>query len=112
MEEREGDYRAWLFVAAGAVPPEWQDRAIEVALVPLLPQEAAAILTDRTTAPTIEEGDMPLVRLVARGKSGTEIARHLGMSPRSVYRRLARLRGLFNVDSSAELASELARRGF
>lgn len=94
------------------MPAVWQERAIDVSLVPLLPAEAEQLLTDRRAEPTlVGEGDLSLARLAARGLSGTQIARDLDIAPRTVYRRLARLRNVFGVESTAELAAELARRG-
>lgn len=106
------EFEGWLLLSSDAVPPEWQHRAVEVSLVPLLPREAADVLAGRETSPRIEEADLPIVQLVARGRSATEIARQLGVAPRTVYRRVARLRHEFGVASTAELAAALAKRGF
>lgn len=102
----------WLFLAPDAVPPEWQERAVSVSLIPLHPDEAAVILAGRGAIPRLDESDLPLVRLVARGKSAPEIARELDIALRSVYRKLARLRAEFGVASTPELAATLSKRGF
>lgn len=113
-DDREGNagFGGWLFLSPDAVPREWQHRAVPVSLVPLFPEEAVEILGGRGASPRIEEADLSLVQLVVRGRSAMEIARQLGVAPRTVYRRVARLRREFGVASTAELAAALAKRGF
>ncbi|HWC13826.1 MAG TPA: helix-turn-helix domain-containing protein [Actinomycetota bacterium] len=103
---------SFLFLEAGSVPERWADRAITGTLVPLTPQEANDVLAEGRVEPDELGADGDFVRLVARGLSAEVIARRLGLAPRSVYRRLARLRDALQVRSTAELASELARRGY
>lgn len=100
---------AWLFVRPDAVPAQWHDRAEPMALIPLVPEEVRHVLG---TAPDVEPGDVRLVRLAARGRTAAAIARDLGVSSRTVERRLAALRQEFGVGSTAELAVALAGRGF
>ena len=106
------DYHAWFFVDPSAVPERWRDRAIAVALVPLLPNEVDQILGGDRAVPQISSEDEQLAALVARGMSVPEIAAELGFVPRTVERRLARLREELGVASTGELATYLSRRGF
>lgn len=103
---------SFLFLEAGSVPERWADRAIPGSLVPLTSAEAEQVLAEGRVEPDPFDRDSDLVRLVARGLSADVIARRLGLAPRSVYRRLARLRDMVGADSTAELATELARRGY
>lgn len=102
----------WLFLEPGSVPDRWAERAIPVMLVPLTTEESAQMLNGQPVDAGALAPDADLMRLVARGLSAEVIARRLGLAARSVYRRLARLRETFGVATTAELAAELARRGF
>ena len=112
MSEREDRIPGWLILDPDVVPPEWQERARVMAWVPLLPDEAEQILQKGSTAPQLAASDPDFLRLVARGEAPGSIGRRLGISTRSVHRRLARLRDQLGSRSSAELAAELSRRGF
>ena len=101
----------WVLVDGANVPEGWQDRARPMWLVPLLAEEAAGLLRERSTEPLNQE-DPEFLRQVARGAPAPVMARRLGLSTRSVHRRLARLRTELGLDSTAELSAELARRGF
>ena len=80
------------------------------ACVRLFPDEAAAI-AGRTNG--VETPDDPeFLALVAGGLSAEAISRRVHAAPRSVYRRLARLRAHFDVTTTAELIAELSRRGY
>ncbi len=83
-----------------------------LALVPLMAAEADEMLAGRLIVPELSREDEGLARLAAQGLSAEEIAKRLHMTPRSVYRRLARLRERFGASTSAELAARLARLGF
>lgn len=80
------------------------------ACIRLLPDEVAAIVgrADGIEGPD----DAEFLSLVASGQSAESIARRVHSAPRSVYRRLARLRSHFEVDTTAELVAELSRRGY
>ena len=104
--------RAWVVIEASSVPPEWADRSRVVSLVALLPEEARSLLGDHEVRPAATPEDAEFLRLVAEGRAGSYIARRLGMSERSVFRHLARWRDHFEVESTAELAAELSKRGF
>lgn len=99
-----------MLVPAGTdVPLEWAERAVPILLVPLSPADVTALIEGkREHAP----GDPLFFGLVARGRTARDIARRLDITDRSVYRRLAALRDDFGVSTNAELAAELARRGF
>lgn len=103
-------HEGWFFVDPSRVPDRWRERAVPVCLVPLLPEEAASILEG--SLPELSEDEEQLARLVAAGASVTEMAGHLYVSNRSVQRRLARLRRRLGVETTAQLAALLARRGF
>ena len=103
---------AWLLLPPSQVPARWANRIVPLALVPLMPAEADEMLAGRLIVPELGREDESLARLAAQGLSAEEIAKRLHMTPRSVYRRLARLRERFSVSTSAELAARLARLGF
>lgn len=102
----------WLFLNPSAVPERWAERAVVMAMVPLTAEESMRLLDDSPVKQDPLAQDADLMRLVARGLSAEVIARRLGIAPRSVYRRLARLRDAFGAATTVELATELARRGF
>jgi DNA-binding CsgD family transcriptional regulator len=102
---------AWLFLSPEAVPSEWQARAVPLSMVPLLPSEAASVLLTGGTAPELR-GEEDLLRLVAQGLTRESIARRLGISVRTVQRRIARIQDYVGVSSATELVVEVARRGF
>jgi len=101
----------WLIVTQ-SVPPTWQTRARTVALIPLLPEELQSLIDGRRAHPAIDPEELPMVTAIARGLSARQIAKELGTTPRTVYRHVARLRASFKVETLAQLAAELARRGF
>lgn len=109
---RPGVATAWVLLDPATVPAALQDRARTVALVALLPSEASALLGADALGSFIAPEDSQLLTLVAAGHSGSYIARRLGISDRSVFRRLAVWRDRFGVGSTAELAAELSKRGF
>ena len=104
--------RVWVLVSDEDVPDRWRDRAVPLSLIPLLPEEADGILRTGWTDALASPEDEAVARLAARGASANEIARELHMTPRSVYRRLARLRDRLGARSSAELVARLAEHGF
>lgn len=79
-------------------------------LVPLTPPEVGDLLSGVPVASQVR--DLPLLRLVAEGLPVNQIARRLDVSPRTVYRRVARLKAQFDLMTLHDLAAELARRGF
>lgn len=101
-----------MFLAQDAVPERWRSRAQQVWFVPLLPEEAAQLLSGEAVVPKLEPEDEEIARLTAEGFSVDAITKRLHLSKRSVHRRLIRLRELFGVESNRELAAVLARRGF
>lgn len=110
--DSNGAVPGWVILSPGAVPAAWQARTIPMVLVPLTPAEASELLSQTPVEQDVAAADLPLIHLVARGHSAAEIARELGYSPRTVNRRVARLREDFEVATIQELATELARRGF
>jgi DNA-binding CsgD family transcriptional regulator len=103
----------WLFVHPDLVPERWRARVRPLALVPLLPDETRDLLaTGRITDTAIGDLGEDFVQLVAAGTSRENIVRALGLSMRTVDRRFARLREHLGVDSRAEVAAELVRRGW
>jgi DNA-binding CsgD family transcriptional regulator len=95
-----------------SIPERWSDRAVPLVMVPLTPDESSQLFGEGPIESDELGPDADLMRLVARGLSAEVIATRLGLAPRSVYRRLARLREVFGIASTAELATELALRGF
>lgn len=104
--------RAWVLLSPETIPERWRGRATTVSLVPLLPREAQQLLREGRVMPEVPEQEEAVARLAARGLKASSIARMLGVSPRTVHRRIARLRERLGIGSSTELAAELARRGF
>ncbi|MCA1708080.1 MAG: helix-turn-helix transcriptional regulator [Actinobacteria bacterium] len=105
-------YQGWFFFHPSAVPERWRERAVEVLLVPLLPEEVEQVFDGVRAVPQISSEDERLAELVAQGISVPEIAAELDLAPRTVERRLARLREKLGVTTTAELGAFLSRRGF
>jgi DNA-binding CsgD family transcriptional regulator len=110
--DEERRFGGWFLLPIDTVPRKWRHRAIDVSLLPLSPGELTDVLAGRAPQPRIDEVDLPLVGLVAEGRSAAEISRVLSIAPRTVYRRIARLRDAFGVQTTAQLAAALAQRGF
>lgn len=108
----ESGQGGWVALPPDEVPEEWRARATVLLLVPLLPDEARHLLGTDRALPGLDPEDQPLVRLAARGMATRAIARELSLTPRTVQRRLGRLRRRFGLADSSELATFLARRGF
>lgn len=104
--------RAFFFMPPTALPSRWQGRAVELVMVPLLPDETAEMLQGEAKGPRLSPADEALVELLAGGLSADAIATRLGITRRSVQRRIARLRDDVGVTTTAELVSFFARRGF
>jgi DNA-binding NarL/FixJ family response regulator len=102
----------WVFMDPGKLPARWQDRAVTMMLVPLMPDEAQQLFNGEKVLPEIPAGDEELVKLLASGASSRTMARELGISLRTVHRRLAELRDRYEVRSTAQLAALLSRQGF
>jgi DNA-binding NarL/FixJ family response regulator len=102
----------WLLVPEDALPDRWAMRAIRLSLVRLLPEESEQLLEQGVTSPALSAEEEGLARLVALGMGAPDIAEALHMTPRSVYRRLARMRKRFGARNSTELAAMLAKQGF
>jgi DNA-binding CsgD family transcriptional regulator len=102
----------WLLIPDDALPERWESRAMRLSLVRLLPKEAEQFLEGGVTSPAMSDEEEGLARLVASGMGAPDIATTLHMTPRSVYRRLARMRKRFGARNSTELAAMLAKQGF
>ena len=102
----------WLFLDPSAVPERWSGRGRPVVLVALDDVEAASILRMGSTEKATDDREDELLHLVASGLSAQAIAKHMDISVRTIHRQLAELRFRFAVMTTAELAAELARRGF
>jgi DNA-binding NarL/FixJ family response regulator len=94
------------------LPEPWRDRAVAVWLLPLTPLETSNLLHETTLRSQLSPGDAEIATLLAGGLTPSAIATRTGKSPRTIHRRLAKLRELLNTTSTAELAIILARRGF
>lgn len=103
---------AWLLLAPDAVPARWAERAVACSLLSLLPREAGMLLSGSAAVPELDPTDLRVAQLTTSGATTAEMARTLGVSDRTVQRRLSRLRRRLGADSKASLALELARRGF
>lgn len=107
-----GAVDAWLFVRGESVPQRWRSRAISVSLIPLLPSESETLLATGTAEPALEEEDMHMASVVARGSSLQSIAREMSMSLRTVQRKLAQLEQRLGVSGKRELQQLLRAGGF
>lgn len=85
----DDDAMGWVLLPPERVPERWRARSRPVALVPLLVAE-----------------------MVVSGASIPQMANAVGLSPRGVQHRLARLRERLGVATTAELVARLARCGF
>lgn len=110
--QKETSERLWVLVNLDALPERWKGRAVPLALVGLLPEEARQFIRGEIPRVNLDGEDEELARLAARGVSVDDIAFELHLTSRSVYRRLARLRRQFDARSNAELASRLTKFGF
>lgn len=104
--------RLWVLVNLEALPDRWKGRAVPLALVGLLPEEARQFIKGEIPRVKLDRDDEELARLAARGVAVDDIASALHLTSRSVYRRLARLRRQFEARTNAELASRLTKYGF
>lgn len=107
-----GEAKAWLLMSREAVPDQWRHRVVDLALIPLLSEEAAQVLAGEGAHPALGPEDAALARLLVRGLTISAIATETGMSIRGVQRRLVRLRKRFGAGTTAELRGLFADRGF
>ena len=85
---------------------------MDLALIPLLPEEASRVLAGEAAHPALNPEDAALARLLVRGLTISAIAGEAGMSVRGVQRRIGRLRERFGTETTAELRGLFADRGF
>lgn len=94
---------AWVIVDRDAVPMLWADRAQDVALIPLLPEESTDLLNGNPVS-KMGRMDEQLLRLIGEGLSSRAMATKLRISERTVDRRVARLKDRLGVSSRIDLA--------
>lgn len=94
----------WVLGPADELPAGWVARATPVLLVRVPANELGAL--------TARGDDDRFLGLAARGLTRAEIARELGVSPRTVDRRLAATRERLGVRTNAEAAVRLAEQGW
>lgn len=100
----------WMLVPPDTqLPEDWTRRATHVLLISLRPSEIGLLIERKGD---VSDLDASFLMLVSRGLPAQQIAREVGITDRSVYRRLSKLRHEFGVATNAELTAELARRGF
>jgi DNA-binding NarL/FixJ family response regulator len=102
----------WLLIESDDVPEQWSRRSMRITVIRLAPDEARRVLSNDHATPLIGPDHEELAHLVARGLSVSEMSAQLHLTPRSVYRRLAHLRGMFGVATLSELATKLSRLGY
>jgi DNA-binding CsgD family transcriptional regulator len=102
----------WLLIESDDVPEQWSRRSMRITVIRLAPDEARRVLSNDHAAPLVGPEHEELANLVAAGLSVSEMSRQLHLTPRSIYRRLARLRSLFGVATLNELAAKLSRLGY
>jgi DNA-binding NarL/FixJ family response regulator len=114
--EEERDLRdtseTWLLIESDDVPEQWSRRSMRITVIRLAPDEARRVLSNDHATPLIGPDHEQLAHLVASGLSVSQMSQQLHLTPRSVYRRLARLRALFGVATLSELATKLSRLGY
>jgi len=108
----ESTLGAWLLLDPSVVPPRWQSRIQLVALVPLLAEEAERFVGTGHVTAALEGSDEALAHGLVNGKTTKEMARTLGVSTRSVQRRVAEMTRRFGVRNRAQLVRALTRGGF
>lgn len=112
--------RVWLLMAPQDVPQRWANRAQEMLLVPLSPEEAV-LLMDRPEDGqealaaggwnSLTPAEAKVVNLAADGLTNPEIGARLYVSPRTVSTHLVHAFRKLGVSSRVELAALVARRG-
>ena len=102
----------WLLIESDDVPEQWSRRSMRITVIRLAPDEAKRVLSNDHAGPMIGPDHEELAHLVASGLSVSEMSQQLHLTPRSVYRRLARLRSVFGVATLNELATKLSRLGY
>lgn len=90
----------------GLVPEGLRDRAIVLALVPLVPGETLDLPSP------VPRDAAALAAHLTRGADVDEIARALHVSRRTAFRRIEALREHLEARNIPELAAKLARLGF
>lgn len=105
------DFEGWLLLPPERVPEEWRTRARPASLVPLFSGEVDKILRREHLTPDIDAEEEYLFNLAAEGLSTNAIAGLLHVTPRTVRRRLARLKERLDIEPSADLASTPSDRG-
>lgn len=102
----------WLFLQPEQLPDRWKQRARPAVYVPLLSQEIDELLDGHLTGPALTSMEEQLAASIAQGRSIAAIGRQLGVSHRTVERRLSALRERLGVRSSVDLGLALCARGF
>ena len=103
---------AWLVMDPSTVPGRWRDRARTAAVVHLLPAEASALLAGDPVVPALAADEEALAHALVAGRPLRVLSRDLGLSPRTVQYRIARLRDRMGATSTADLVALLAANGF
>ena len=81
-------------------------------LIPLLPSEFAQLQNGRRVEPRLSSTDERIAGLLAAGVSQSRIAQVVGLSLRTVQRRVGFLKRSFGVQTAQQLANRLAAVGF
>jgi DNA-binding CsgD family transcriptional regulator len=101
----------WFLISPEALPESWRERAVPVYMIRLDSADVEKLsLQAVDTYERLETEEIEIARLLAQGLPPREIALTLHLSRRSVFRRLARLRQLFDANSNGELATKLAKQ--
>lgn len=103
----------WLLVESDDdLPEQWSRRSMQITVIRLAPDEARRVLSNDRATPLIGPDHEELAHLVASGLSVSEMSQQMHLTPRSIYRRLARLRATFDAATLSELAAKLSRLGY
>jgi DNA-binding NarL/FixJ family response regulator len=105
----DGAPGGWLLLRPHLVPEQWAARAVEMRGVWLGPEEMSGLLGPAEPEHRLTPEERELVPLVAAGLTRGAIADRLHVSPRTVQRRIARLRSRVGAGTHAELVAVLAR---
>jgi hypothetical protein len=104
--------RIFVLVTPDQVPQAWASRGVPLILLPLLPEEAGHFLNGESVEPVGERWDLTLIKRIVARTSTDAIAKELCVAPRTLYRRLARLRRKYGASTTEELRTMLVAAGF
>lgn len=104
--------QCWVMLDRRAVPANLTARVTSLAVLSLLPHEVGRLLDCTAPDDRLTEEERALATALVAGQPLPAIARQMGVSTRSVHRRIAQLRDRLSAQSTEHLAATLVRMGF